>query len=57
MMKKLAEEQGIGLISSEMEEIRKYSNRIIVLYHGRKIEEFDSDADKESIMSAVIGIH
>lgn len=59
MMKDLAEKEGIGiiLISSEMEEIRKCSNRIIVLYEGRKVGEFTSDADKESIMSAVIGIN
>jgi len=59
MMKDLAEKEGIGiiLISSEMEEIRKCSNRIIVLYEGRKVGEFASDADKESIMSAVIGIN
>jgi ribose transport system ATP-binding protein len=58
MMKELAEEKGIGiiLISSEMEEIRKCSNRIIVLYNGRKSGEFASDADKESILSSVIGV-
>ncbi len=59
MMKELAEEKGIGiiLISSEMEEIRRCSNRIIVLYNGKKVGEFASDAEKESIMSAVIGIN
>lgn len=59
MMKDLAEKEGIGiiLISSEMEEIRKCANRIIVLYEGKKVGEFASDADKESIMSAVIGIN
>lgn len=58
MMKKLAEEQNIGiiLISSEMEEIRKCANRIIVLYEGRKVGEFDARADKEEILSAVIGV-
>jgi ribose transport system ATP-binding protein len=58
MMKELAEEKGIGiiLISSEMEEIRKCSNRIIVLYNGKKAGEFDSNADKENILSAVIGM-
>jgi len=59
MMKDLAEKEGIGiiLISSEMEEIRKCANRIIVLYNGKKVGEFSSDVDKESIMSAVIGIN
>lgn len=58
MMKKLAEENNIGiiLISSEMEEIRKCANRIIVLYEGRKVGEFDAKADKEDILSAVIGV-
>ena len=58
MMKRLAEDSGIGiiLISSEMEEIRKCANRIIVLYEGRKVGEFDGQADKEQILSAVIGV-
>lgn len=58
MMKELAEEKGIGiiLISSEMEEIRRCSNRIIVLYEGKKAGEFDSNADKEQILSSVIGV-
>ena len=59
MMKDLAEKKGIGiiLISSEMEEIRKCSNRIIVLYNGKKVGEYASGTEKESIMSAVIGIN
>ncbi|MDF3002506.1 MAG: hypothetical protein K0Q48_2625 [Bacillota bacterium] len=59
MMKTLAEENGMGiiLISSEMEEIRKCSNRIVVLYNGKKVGEFGSDAEKERILSAVIGIN
>ncbi len=58
MMKKMAEEKGVGiiLISSEMEEVKKCSNRIIALYAGRKVEEFDENADKEDILSAVIGV-
>jgi len=57
MMKKLAEENNVGiiLISSEMEEIRRCANRIIVLYEGRKVEEFDAKANREEILSAVIG--
>lgn len=59
MMKDLAEKKGIGiiLISSEMEEIRKCSNRVIVLYNGKQSGEFDFGADKESILSSVIGVN
>jgi ribose transport system ATP-binding protein len=58
LMKELAEEKGIGiiLISSEMDEVRKCSNRIIALYEGRKVGEFDSSSDKEEILSAIIGV-
>ncbi|MGE5613777.1 MAG: sugar ABC transporter ATP-binding protein [Bacillota bacterium] len=58
MMKKLAEENGIGiiLISSELEELMKCSNRIISLYNGRKAGEFDRNADKEQILSSIIGV-
>lgn len=59
LMKELAEENGIGiiLISSEMEEIRKCSNRIIALYGGRKAGEYDAKADKELILSSIIGVN
>lgn len=58
MMKELAEKEGIGiiLISSEMEEIKKCSNRIIALYNGKKAGEFDQKADKELILSSIIGV-
>lgn len=58
MMKQLAEEKGIGviLISSELEEVKKCSNRIIALYNGRKAGEFDEKADKEQILSCIIGV-
>ncbi|GKX27670.1 sugar ABC transporter ATP-binding protein [Vallitalea longa] len=58
MMKELAEEKGIGiiLISSEMEEIMKCSNRIIALYNGRKAGEFDISADKEELLGSIIGV-
>ena len=57
-MKKLAEEKNIGiiLISSEMEEVQKCSNRIIAMYEGRKVGEFDAPAEKKDIMSAIIGV-
>jgi len=58
MMKQLAEEQGIGiiLISSELEEVMKCSNRIIALYNGRKAGEFDEKAEKEQILSCILGV-
>ena len=58
LMKELAEEKGIGiiLISSEMEEVKKCSNRIIALYDGKKVGEYDVKADKEAILSAIIGV-
>ena len=58
LMKELAEEKGIGiiLISSEMDEVRKCSNRIIALYEGRKVGEFDTTSDKKEILSAIIGV-
>jgi ribose transport system ATP-binding protein len=58
LMKKLAEEKNIGiiLISSEMDEVQKCSNRIIAMYEGRKVGEFDAPAEKKDIMSAIIGV-
>lgn len=58
LMQKLAEENGIGiiLISSELEEIRKCSNRVITFYEGKKYGEFTSDDSKETILSAMIGV-
>ena len=59
LMKELAEEKGIGiiLISSEMEEIKKCSNRIIALYEGKMAGEYDAKADKEEILGAIIGVN
>jgi len=58
MMKKVAEENGVGiiLISSELKEVIKCSNRIVALYDGRVAGVLDKRADKEDILSAVIGI-
>ena len=44
---KLAEEEGIGIImiSSEMEEIKKCSNRVIAMYEGKIAGEFDEYND------------
>lgn len=58
LMKELAERKGMGiiLISSEMEEVKKCSNRIIALYEGKKAGEYEAQADKEKILSAIIGV-
>lgn len=58
LMKELAEEKGIGiiLISSEMDEVKKCSNRIVALYGGEKYGEFTPDATKEDILNAIIGV-
>lgn len=58
LMKKLAEEKQIGiiLISSEMDEILKCSNRIIALYEGHKVVEFDKETDNKLLMQAIIGV-
>lgn len=58
LMKKLAETEGIGIImiSSEMEEIKKCSNRVIAMYDGRIAGEFDEYVDQQSILKAIIGV-
>ena len=58
LMKALAQENQIGiiLISSDMEEVMKCSNRIIALYHGSVYGEFTQGENKENIMSAIIGV-
>jgi len=57
LMKKLAE-QGIGiiLISSEMNEIIKCSNRIICLYKGRKAGEYKGGTAREDILGSILGL-
>ncbi len=57
-MKELAEREGIGiiLVSSEMDEVKKCSNRIIALYEGKKYGEFSYSASKEEILNAIIGV-
>lgn len=59
LMKKLAEDEGMGIvmISSEMEEIKKCSNRVIALYDGKFAGEFDKDADQKEILGAIIGVN
>lgn len=59
LMKKLAEEEQIGIImiSSEMEEIMKCSNRIIALYEGQNAGEYDANADDQELLGAIIGLN
>jgi len=58
LMKCLAE-QGIGiiLISSEMDEVMKCSNRIICLYKGRVAGTLDNNENKEEILGAILGLN
>lgn len=57
VMQKLAEERQIGIImiSSEMEEIMKCSNRIVAMHEGRIVGEYDKDADNQMLLGAIIG--
>jgi len=59
MMKKIAEDEGVGiiLISSEMNEIKRCSNRIIALYKGRKAGEHSKDAGNEEILGSILGLN
>ena len=56
LMKDLAE-QGFGVIfiSSELDEIVRCCNRIIVMHEGEIISELPQNPDKEVLMSALIG--
>ena len=59
IMKRIAEENraGIILISSELEELIKCANRIITIYNGRMISEFqENQLSMENVLSSVIGI-
>ena len=55
-MKTLAE-NGLGVIfvSSELDEILRCCNRIIVMHEEQIVDEFSKDPNKESIMNAMIG--
>ena len=59
LMKRLAEEEQIGIImiSSEMEEIMKCSNRIIALYDGHNAGEYDATTDDRTLLRAIIGLN
>jgi ribose transport system ATP-binding protein len=57
IMKVLAEEGiGIILVSSEMEELRKCSTRIVTMYSGRVTGTFDAiSTDNETLVGAIFG--
>jgi ABC-type sugar transport system ATPase subunit len=58
IMKELAENERVGiiLVSSEMKELLRCSNRIVAVYHGAKTGEFDTNnASAPQILSAIIG--
>jgi len=60
LMKKHAEESGIGiiLISSEMEEVLKCSNRVLTMYEGSVVREFSAEeATKENVLNAIMGVY
>ncbi|MHB8277994.1 MAG: sugar ABC transporter ATP-binding protein [Candidatus Humimicrobiaceae bacterium] len=58
IMKQLADKGvGIILISSELEEIMKCANRIITIYGGKKVGEFETSKVKtEDIMHSILGL-
>jgi ribose transport system ATP-binding protein len=59
LMQQIAEEKraGIILISSELEELIKCSNRIITIYDGRIVGEFqEKQINMEDVLSSIIGI-
>lgn len=58
MMKRLAEENQVGiiLISSELNEVMRCSNRILSMYDGSINGEFSPDCEKQSILNAIMGI-
>ncbi|MFD1449077.1 sugar ABC transporter ATP-binding protein [Oceanobacillus profundus] len=58
IMKELAEEGiGIILISSELEELMKCANRIITLYDGKQVGEYETNnTNNSNIINSIIGV-
>ncbi|MDR1174551.1 MAG: sugar ABC transporter ATP-binding protein [Treponema sp.] len=58
LMKKFAEENqmGIILISSEMEEVLKCSNRVIAMYDGKMAGDFAAPVNKTELLNAIMGL-
>lgn len=48
---------GIIIISSEIDEVLKCSNRIIVMYEGKIINEFSHPVVEEQLMKSMIGMN
>ncbi len=44
------------LISSELEEVRAMSTRLLVMREGRVVAEFDGEADSAAVISAAAGV-
>jgi ABC-type sugar transport system ATPase subunit len=58
LMKEIAEKERVSiiLISSEIDELIKCSNRILVVYQGEKVGEFaTAETERTDIISAMIG--
>lgn len=56
LMKKLAEDGfGVIFVSSELDEILRCCNRILVMHEEQIVCEFAENPDKESLMSAMLG--
>lgn len=59
LMKELAEEKRVGIvfISSELDEVIRCSNRIMSIYQGEKVREFDGDEiRKDDLVSSIVGM-
>ena len=60
LLKRLAEEEQLGiiLISSDLKELLKCSNRIVTIYEGKKSGEFVTGrTTREQLLRAIIGVN
>ncbi len=52
-----AQGYAVIVISSEMPEVRRVSDRIVAMYHGRVMREFTIDKlTQDSLVQAIFGI-
>jgi ribose transport system ATP-binding protein len=58
LMRQIAENESVGviLISSEMKEIIKCSNRVIAMYNGKTAGEYPQNADSGDILHSILGL-
>jgi ribose transport system ATP-binding protein len=58
LMREIAESEGVGviLISSEMKEIIKCSNRVVAMYNGRIVGEYPQNTDNSDILHSILGL-